>query len=194
MIIGVTGGVGAGKSTVMEMISEYSFANIIDTDSFAKEIMDQDEQVKKKLTQIFGENILDKGGHILYGNLADKVFGTDRLTLLNEIVHPVVIEKIRELTNDCKQVWFIESAILTKTGLLDLCDEVWLIEAEESTRIKRVIESRGYSRKRAEAMVSSQCDAYSYDFEQIIHNNEYYRTKEYLKKLFKEKFKKELDK
>lgn len=197
MVVGITGGVGAGKSTVMNMISGYDFANTIDTDSLSKEIMNKDEQIKNKLKEAFGEDTVSKDGQIMYGILAKKVFGEDQLEpleLLNNIVHPVVIETIKKMISDKNKVWFIESAILVQTDLLGLCDEVWLVDARASVRIKRLVRSRGYSRARAKAMIISQRNAYSYGFDQILHNNKYSQTKRELNELIEKKFKKYIDK
>lgn len=141
MIIGITGGIGSGKSTIAQELARRGFA-VYDCDREAKRIITEDEQVKKAIIGLLGEEAFVDGkyntAYVSQRVFADKAL----LEQLNAIVHPAVKKDIKakrqELTAD--RYLFIESAILYEAGMDTLCDKVIAVDAPEDVRIARTIE------------------------------------------------------
>jgi len=130
---GITGGIGSGKSTIAKALIERGYT-VYDCDKEAKRIIAEDEEVRKAIVALLGdESFVDGRYNTAY--VAKRVF-EDRTLLeqLNGIVHPAVRKDILN-----KQPEFIESAILYEAGLADLCERVIVVEAPEEVRIARTI-------------------------------------------------------
>ena len=142
MIIGVTGGIGSGKSTVLRAVARQGF-QVYDCDREAKRIILDDHRVREQMIALFGAEVYQDGVYQTQ-YVARQVFANpDKLHRLNAIVHPAVAEDIaRQKTKDKRQktnILFVESAILVSSGLAALCDAVVLITAPEEERIERVL-------------------------------------------------------
>lgn len=142
MIIGVTGGIGSGKSTVLRAVARKGYA-VYDCDKQAKRIIMEDAKVRKQLIELFGEEVY-AGGVYQTSLVAVQVFADpEKLQRLNAIVHPAVMEDITsgrwKEEGGKSDVLFVESAILISSGLARLCDAVVLITAPEQERIERVL-------------------------------------------------------
>ena len=160
-IIGVTGGVGAGKSTVLEMLKQEFGAELLVADEIGKRLMEPDGACFRPVAELFGREILTETGGLDRKKIAELVFqDRDRLTALNQIIHPAVraeIEKrLSDLERDGKETAVIESAILLEAGYEEICGEIWYIYADCETRIRRLEASRGYSRKKCLEVMSNQ--------------------------------------
>ncbi len=156
MVIGLMGGVGSGKSTVLNYLEEKYNAKIIQTDFVAKEIMEPGTeafmQIKAEFPQVIDDEKIDSV------KLAQLVF-SDKYALkkLNAITHPATIkEVINQVTKSKKSFIVVESALLIGTGIEDYCDEIWFVYCNKETRINRLISDRGYSRKKAENIINNQ--------------------------------------
>jgi dephospho-CoA kinase len=145
MVIGITGGIGSGKSSVTEYIKENGFP-VISTDDLAKEFIYNDITVISKIKNQFGKEIFDENGKIISRLLSEKIFGNsneskDNLYKLNQIVHPRVIDKMIELIEEFAEkgnkIIFVESALIFETGLDDGFDYVISVIASEKQRIER---------------------------------------------------------
>lgn len=135
MIIGVTGGIGSGKSTVLRVVARKGYA-VYDCDKEAKRIIMEDAKVRHQLIELFGEGVYADGVYQT-GLVAAQVFADpQKLQQLNAIVHPAVMEDILSRKSD---TLFVESAILVSSGLAKLCDAVVLITAPEQERIERIL-------------------------------------------------------
>jgi len=161
-IIGVTGGVGSGKSEIIHILeAEYS-ARIIEADKVAHFLMDLNTKTYLEIVEVFGNGILDDSQQINRKKLGDYVFNhQEYIPILNKIVHPRVQEYILEQIalerrSGSIDLFVIEAAILIETGYKDFCDELWYIYVEKEIRINRLIISRGYSREKCEAIMQSQ--------------------------------------
>ena len=142
MIIGVTGGIGSGKSTVLRAVARQGY-RVYDCDREAKRIILEDDRVRKQMIALFGEEVY-KDGVYQTSLVAAEVFANpDKLQQLNAIVHPAVAEDISNqqsaISNQQSDILFVESAILVSSGLAKLCDAVVLITAPEEERIERVL-------------------------------------------------------
>lgn len=142
MVIGVTGGIGSGKSTVLRAVAQRGYC-IYDCDAEAKRIIMADPVVRRQMIALFGEQVY-KDGIYQTQYVAAQVFADkSKLARLNAIVHPAVIEDIKRkqsaLSTQQSAVLFVESAVLISSGIDKLCDKVVLITAPEQERIERVL-------------------------------------------------------
>ncbi|AEE91750.1 dephospho-CoA kinase [Tepidanaerobacter acetatoxydans] len=143
-VVGLTGGIASGKSTVSSLLKDKGAA-IIDADEIAKEIMSKGKPVWINVVNHFGEQILnDDKSDIDRKKLADIVF-SDRIQLeaLNSLTHPEILKEIKKQLENYKKagrkVIVIDAALLLESGLDALVDEVWLVAVDEKTQIKRLI-------------------------------------------------------
>ena len=139
MVIGITGGIGSGKSTLSRELAKRGYT-VYDCDREAKRIVAQDPVVQRKIMDLLGEESFVNG---IYNTayVAQKVFGNKvLLAQLNAIIHPAVKEDICQRSGlSAKPVLFLESAILFESGFDSLCDRIIVIDAPEEIRIARVI-------------------------------------------------------
>ena len=165
MIIGITGGVGTGKSTVLDILENEYGAKIIMADEVAKFLQDPGGRCYGPIVEAFGEEILDLSQPdkpIDRAKLASVVFSDpDKLEDLNYIVHPIVkIEIMCEISGyyneDSNALIVVEAALLIEAGYTNFVDELWVVSADKETRIRRLAESRGYSREKSESVMASQ--------------------------------------
>ncbi|MBE7670619.1 dephospho-CoA kinase [Tenacibaculum piscium] len=141
MIIGVTGGIGSGKSTVIKMFAKFENIAIYIADSQAKKLMNSSEEIKTKLIAEFGENTY-KNNELNTAFLANIVFkNKEKLAVLNAIVHPVVHKHFQNfiLENAQKSYILYENAILFENNSNNFCDKIITVTAPENIRIERVL-------------------------------------------------------
>ncbi|HOE57773.1 MAG TPA: dephospho-CoA kinase, partial [Bacillota bacterium] len=144
MVIGLTGGIASGKSTVSAKLKELGAA-IIDVDILARSVVSKGEIAYNRIIQCFGESILLPNGEINRKRLGSIVFSDKKkLALLNGITHPEIIsrvkERIRELKTAGNSVIVVDAAILIEMGLYKYVDSVWVVAADREIQIKRLIE------------------------------------------------------
>ncbi len=141
IIIGITGGIGGGKSTISALLREKGFL-VYDTDQEAKRLQNTNPDIRKKLINLFGDDIYNQENVLDRKKLAGIVFKQpDLLSKLNEIIHPEVKRDFlnwQEKHAD-EPFLFIESAILFEGGLKDFVDKIVVVTAPEDIRIQRVI-------------------------------------------------------
>jgi dephospho-CoA kinase len=141
MIIGLTGGIGSGKSYIAQALAQRGYA-VYDCDREAKRIIAENPIVQKAIIDILGEEaFIYHQSSIIYNTeyVAKRVFADPKLlNELNKIVHPAVKEDILSRTHSLTPS-FIESAILFESGLDQLCDKIVVVTAPEEVRIARTI-------------------------------------------------------
>ncbi|SHM55984.1 dephospho-CoA kinase [Caldanaerovirga acetigignens] len=147
-VIGLTGGIASGKSTVSKMLREKG-AYIIDADEIAKEIVKPGKPAWEDIVRHFGKEILDESGNILRKKLAKIVFSDEKeLSVLNRITHPRIVEEIKRQLEECKKrnekIVVIDAALLLEIGLDVLVEEVWVVAVDEKTQIERLIKRENY--------------------------------------------------
>lgn len=197
MIIGVTGGVGSGKSTVLDILEcDYS-AFIIEADKVAKDLMNPAKSAFESIINEFGEDITAvENGQLVIDRikLSKLVFqNPDKLSLLNSIVHPLVRVEILSMfdniySKDSNALIVLESAILIEAGYKDLLDSLWFVYADKEIRINRLMQSRGYSRLRCTDLMKVQLsdDEYKSNCDFVIDNsNDLSYVKEQIDSWFK---------
>jgi len=163
-IIGITGGIGGGKSSILNFISSHYIAEIYYADEIAKKLELPGTIIYDRLVEMFGEGILadDEERHIDNQKFAQVLYkNPENVAKVNAIIHPEVeqylITKMRAAAKMQEtEVFFIEAALLIEKGYNDIVDEMWYIYADDETRIKRLMESRGYSREKAISIMQSQ--------------------------------------
>lgn len=156
MVIGLMGGVGCGKSTILGYLEKTYHACIIEADKVAKEIMNPGNEVYDEVAKAFPEVI--RNGYIDRNILADIVFNyEEKLTKLNAITHPGTIKEISNMIAKAENNMIVlESAILIDSGLEKYCDEIWFVYCDLETRIKRLMNNRGYSREKCIRIINNQ--------------------------------------
>ena len=187
-VIGITGGVGAGKSQVLEYLHDKYGATILMADEIGRKVQKKGTDCFQAIVDHFGEAILNEKGELDRSKLGDIVFSDEKeLETLNNIVHPAVKEEIlRKLKNEERKstnLVLIESAVLNKVHYEAFCDEVWYIYVEESIRRQRLIYARGYHSQKVEDIMASQMskEEYLQNSDRVIDNsNSFEETKDQL--------------
>lgn len=179
-IIGITGGIGSGKSAVLRLLKEEYHAYIMETDVLAHDLMCVGKPVYQQIVDTFGPDILTDDMEINRTILGSMVFSDEeKLKKLNQIVHPAVKNYIlSDIQNKKAQgevsLFVIEAALLIEDGYKEICDEIWYIRAKEEIRLKRLLQSRGGSRQKWLNIIKNQSDEafYMSNCEHIVNNNE----------------------
>ena len=176
LIIGLTGGIACGKTTVAGLFHSFG-ADVIDADSVGHRLLREDPSVKKKLVATFGASILDDKDEIDRSKLGRTVFDSpDQLRALSEIVHPPIIERIKadiaKKSSSAKSIIVIDAALLIELDLTYMVDFVVLVYADANTQMQRLMK-RGLSYDDAHRRIKSQMPSHEKtrfaDF--IIYNN-----------------------
>ncbi|MCD7735681.1 MAG: dephospho-CoA kinase [Lachnospiraceae bacterium] len=162
-IIGVTGGVGAGKSTVLSYLEKQYGAYILEADAIGHLVQRPEEPCWEHIVEAFGVEILNGDRSINREILGGIVYADrEKLDLLNGIVHPAVkryirqeIERIRSGT-DTNPFIVIEAALLLEDHYDEICDEIWYIYADVRMRTERLMKSRGYSMEKVRRIMKNQ--------------------------------------
>ncbi len=163
-IIGITGGVGAGKSTVLNYIGDTYNARVIYSDDVANDIKKKGYPAYDELVRILGEGILDRKGEIDKNKMAAAIFDDEKLlSRVNNILHPAVNTFIINILDEERSKGeldfvFVEAALLIENGYKSIVDELWYVYADEDTRRQRLKDSRGYSDDKISDIFSKQLD------------------------------------
>jgi len=159
-IIGLTGGIGSGKSTAARFLVELG-AEVIDLDKVGNEALKKGKKAYKKAVREFGETILDKDGEIDRTKLGRIVFNDhEALKRLNNIVHPeidkTVADKIQKSRRRGVKVVVLEAAAMLEAKKTWQVDELWVTVAPEKTTFDRLKQKSGYNEADARARINSQ--------------------------------------
>lgn len=160
-VIGITGGVGAGKSTVVGILQKYYTTEYLHCDAIAHELMEQGGGAHEELLSLFGTDLLNADGTLNRGKLYERAFLGDRVEELNACVHPKVRTYVEERIAGLRAAAFdglvlIEAALLIEAGYKDICDELWYVHAPEELRRARLKANRGYSDERVDSIMAEQ--------------------------------------
>ena len=159
-LIGITGGIGAGKSTVSTICKHLGF-KVYNSDQRAKEIVSEDSFIKKKLISFFGNNIY-KNGVLDRKFLSDKIFNDkSSLQQINSIIHPAVKKDFNSwvINNSNEKILFKESALLFESGAYKELDKIILIVSDKNLRVSRVLNrDQKRSKKEIESIIDKQID------------------------------------
>ena len=161
MVIGITGGIGSGKSVVTSLLRDKFDAAVIDTDTIGHEIMETGKSAYKKVVEVFGNKVIAEDGSIDRKKLGSLVFDNQKLLCkLNDIIHPAVEaevdKRIAEFTKKKYKYIALETALLIKVGYNRKCDKVWFVYADKDMRLKRLYDNRGIDNEKAIKIFESQ--------------------------------------
>lgn len=156
-IIGITGGIGSGKSTVSQFIKELGFP-VYDSDFWAKELVNVDENLKSRIIELLGSESYDENGKYNRKFVAEKVFDHQELLLkLNQIIHPAVKIHFENWVNaQNAEFVFKETALLFELKLNESCYQSILVTADENIRIKRVMDRDGRTYREVKEIIDKQ--------------------------------------
>jgi dephospho-CoA kinase len=163
-IIGITGGIGAGKSTVLQYIGDNYRAKIIYSDDVANDIKKKGYPAYDDIVGLLGKEILGEDGEIDKKKMSARIFNDEKLLQkVNNILHPAVNTFIINILDSERQKGeldfvFVEAALLIENGYKDVVDELWYVYADEETRRKRLKAARGYSDEKISDIFSLQLD------------------------------------
>lgn len=173
MVVGLTGGIGSGKSTIARQLRMMGYM-VYDSDSQAKRIIVEDLSVRKQLIQLFGEEVFIDG--VYQTNIVAQQVFADKCLLekLNAIVHPAVradIEK-QKASMGVGELLFVECAILYSSGIHALCDRVVLVTAPEEIRLQRTIQRDHSTIDKVRARMRAQeCEWQHQQVDVVLHND-----------------------
>ncbi len=161
--IGITGGVGAGKSEILSFLEQMAGVVVVRADELAKELMRPGEVCYDRLAKAFAnEGIFDNEGNLLAERMSRQIFSDEKKRrIANGIVHPAVKERICHMVEEARRsgqvrLFFFEAALLLEEHYEKLCDEIWYIYASEAVRRKRLAQLRGYSNEKITSILNSQ--------------------------------------
>ena len=159
-VIGLTGGIGSGKSTVSQFLAELG-AVILDADKIVHEALESDTEIWREVVAAFGRQILTPSGNIDRKKLGEIVFGdSESLSRLNRIMHPrmytMVKARLEEYREQGAKAVVLEAPLLIEADWTSLVDEVWVATAHESTVLRRLQERTGLSTPESLARIRSQ--------------------------------------
>jgi dephospho-CoA kinase len=162
-VIGLTGGIGSGKSTVAQFLEELG-AVVIDADKVGHEVLRSDTGVKQEVVAAFGKGVLTPDGGISRKRLGRMVFtNPESLPKLNMIMHPriaaLVKARLEGYRKDGARVVVVEAPLLLEAGWASLVDEVWVTVASEATVLERLRGRAGFSEAEALKRIRSQMSA-----------------------------------
>ncbi len=164
-VIGITGGVGAGKSRILSYLQEHTSCRVIIADQVAHGLEEPGGVCYGRIVSLLGRGILSEDGRIDKGKMAAEIFGDRRLLeQVNRIVHPAVKDYIMEAISAERQVGridylFLEAALLIEDGYGQIVDEMWYIHTDEEVRRDRLKASRGYTDDKIDSIMRGQLSA-----------------------------------
>lgn len=156
-VIGVTGNIATGKSTVLKMLAELG-AETIDADQLVHQMMGPDSILAEPIAAAFGDEVINPDGSINRPALGQVVFSDPaKLEQLEQIVHPFVVKRmISAIAEPGPDVLVLDAIKLFEAGIADHCDVVWVVDADRETRIRRVMERNKVDRAEAERRLDAQ--------------------------------------
>jgi dephospho-CoA kinase len=162
LLVGLTGGIASGKSSVSAMLAERG-AEIVDADLIARQVVMPGEPAWQKILDHFSRGVLTEDGQVDRKKLADLVFADQaKLTLLNEITHPDIFARVAERlehNRDREVVVVLDAALLIETGLADRVDVVVVVDAGDEEEQVRRLTAKGVDERDARARIAAQLPA-----------------------------------
>ena len=177
-IIGITGGVGAGKSTILDYLSQKYDAYVIQADKIGHLVMEPGGLCYEHVIALFGRQIIKNDKTIDRKRVSDVVFEQpDFLSRLNEIIHPAVkryiLKSLEKQKEEGRKLCVVEAALFLEEHYQEFCDEVWYIHTDEEIRIQRLMKNRGYTREKSLGIIGNQAseDYFRAHTDFVVENN-----------------------
>lgn len=160
IVIGLTGGIASGKSTVSQMFRELNIP-VIDADIIAREVVEQGKEAYKEIVEVFGEEILQANGELDRQKLGSIVFHNEEKRLhLNKIVHPAVRKEMNAQKDmyikEGVQAVVLDIPLLFESKLTSLVDQILVVAVSPSTQLERLMKRNGFIEEEAKARIHSQ--------------------------------------
>ncbi len=173
-VIGLTGGVGAGKSLILNILKKEYGAEVIKADEVSHELMEPGNAAYLAVREVFGNAFFKEDGKLDRQLMAARIFQDENARkTINEIIHPLVWKTIRDkISASHSALIVVEFAIMGEKTENDY-DEMWYVRASEQNRIHRLAENRGYTKERTEDIIASQASESEYleRCDRVIENN-----------------------
>ena len=186
-VIGITGGVGAGKSTVLNIMREMYQAEIILTDEVSHKLMQPGTECYKCLVELLGTEVLAEDGTFDKKKLGGLIFGSKEIAAqVNGIVHPKVRDAVKaQIADSSSKLIVVESALLIEAGFKPLCDEIWYVYVSTQERVKRLYEQRGYAEVKSYSIIHNQLshERFKRESDRLIDNGS---SREYTRRQIRE--------
>ena len=160
--IGITGGIGAGKSEILDYIRRHYQCEIYLADEVAHLVKQPGTEAYRELVDLLGQDVVAGDGSIDKAAMADRIFARpELLERVNDIIHPAVKEYLLKRLERARaegeaELFFVEAALLLEGGYLALVDEMWYIYADEAVRRERLGRARGYSQEKITQIMARQ--------------------------------------
>ena len=159
MVLGLTGGVGAGKSRILELFSEEYGAQVIQADLVARKLEDPGQPGLTGLVSLFGAGILQKDGTLDRKGFADRIFGNpEALKRVNALIHPLTWNEIKRQIRESSEELIVVEAALFDERSREVCQYLLYVDTQDEIRIQRLMENRGYSREKCLDIMKNQAD------------------------------------
>lgn len=169
--VGITGGIGSGKTTFCKQWENLG-AYVVYADDFAKQLMQEDDELREKIKQAFGESAYQEDGSLNRSYLAEEAFEKGRVEELNAIVHPLLGKRIENLANQKEKegikVFAKEAAILLNNGRPEIFDYVIMLLSGEEKRTERVMKRDDVEKDQILSRINKQPD-----FETLTHLSDF---------------------
>lgn len=161
MLIGLTGGIASGKSTVIQYLRDKGYP-VIDADKLGHRVLEQGNPGYDKVVEKFGIDILNQDNSVNRLVLGRIVFGDpEKLKQLNEISHPIIAEMIQKefeplVSEDTEGIVLLEAAILIEANWHKMCDYIWVVTLEQDVAVQRLQKRDGLSEIDARSRLDAQ--------------------------------------
>lgn len=160
IIIGLTGGIGSGKSTVSDILKEQGIP-VVDGDRIAREVVEPHRPAYDEIVRVFGTEVLQQDGTLNRKHIGEIVFSDpEKLSVLNSITHKeiyrVILERLESLKETGTSLVFLDVALLFETGFDQLTDWVWVVDAPDAVRVERIQKRDGLKEEEILKRIQSQ--------------------------------------
>ena len=156
-ILGITGGVGSGKSRVLEILKEEYGFRVIQADQVAKDLMQPGRDSYRAVVDCLGPSILNEDGTINRPAMAQVIFGCpDKRVQVDRLTHPLVWNTAFGEALACPEPLVVIEAAIPSKEFRDNCGEMWYVYTSRENRMERLRESRGYTKEKTESIMNSQ--------------------------------------
>ena len=160
IIIGLTGGIGSGKSTVSDILKEQGIP-VVDGDRIAREVVEPHRPAYDEIVRVFGTEVLQQDGTLNRKHIGEIVFSDpEKLSVLNSITHKeiyrVILERLESLKETGTALVFLDVALLFETGFDQLTDRVWVVDAPDAVRVERIQKRDGLREEEILKRIQSQ--------------------------------------
>ena len=160
IIIGLTGGIGSGKSTVSDILKEQGIP-VVDGDRIAREVVEPHRPAYDEVVRVFGTEVLQQDGTLNRKHIGEIVFSDpEKLSMLNSITHKeiyrVILERLESLKETGTTLVFLDVALLFETGFDQLTDRVWVVDAPDAVRVERIQKRDGLREEEILKRIQSQ--------------------------------------